>query len=1168
MDNKYKMKKTQMNLSKARNPNDCQKGIISFFLKVFIIICIISPRTNSSSIQIIINQAGIQSVFTKTACKENSFIEPDEIYINGIQKEVIQNNYTLESSRNNITLVWEREINSTACLFNDCHNITQVDLSNFHSSELMFIHGMFWHCKSLLSINFMNFNTSKVIDMHYLFNDCQKLNNLDLSYFDTTEVTNMAYMFAECHSLNSLNLSNFKTSKVDVMYNMFSGCYSLSILDLANFDTSSLTKMHKMFENCLSLTSINISHFKTALVDNMAYMFSNCSNLNIIDLSNFDFSSITNMTDMFINCSKLEYINLNNATIGNKFKNQTFINLTKNLVICSNNEGIINLERPECSIIDCNENWRKNQKKLYNDKCYDNCSIINLYDYNNKCYENCPNGTYNNNYICEYCDEKCILCSDLNFCTLCKDGYYNLFINSTYSNCVISSNISSEITSHIGSEEFNSDNNSLIDIQCYSSCKTCKEKGDKTKHNCIKCKDGYPFEEIFSNYKNCYETNVSINETKINKIDKIIQNFQFDLINDFNSSLVNNKIETEMEHKKVTVELVTTYDEKNKESKNETIINLGECENKLKETYGISNKSSLYILKIEVNATGMKIPKIEYEVYYPLNGSNLVKLNLSACTNIKIELSLPVFIDDDIEKYNQSSDYYNDICSKTTSKYGTDICIKDRQNEFIENNMTLCEEDCILIDYNNDNKKAKCSCMIKLNLPLVDNIEIDTNKLYKSFTDINSFANIKMMKCFNNVLKPNEIRNNFGFLIFLFIVSSFFIILFLFLFKFYEILKKQISQIITAKKNMKEKDEIKNIIGFNNKNFNLGRSKIRRYDDKLDLKKSNKINKKQIENKEKKSKEIKEIKIPKFKEEEKSKVKKGKKSNSKSKKKKIKEKKRNKKKEIHSNENSYFTINNNNYLVNSNTSVNSKIELKDKENKKYEEILKLNDYELNTLPYEKALDQDKRTYFEYYYSLLKMNHIFIFIFFNDKDYNSKVIKIFLLIFSFSLNLTINALFFSDETMHKIYKDKGTFNFIYQLPQILYSTIISAVINIIIKKLALSEKDVLRIKQEKKKEDLDILKNKLLSKLKIKFSIFFVLSFSFLILFWTFITCFCGVYKNTQTHLIKDSIIGFVTSLLYPFGIYLIPGIFRISALRAENKDQSCLYKFSKLIQMI
>ena len=1147
MDNSHKMKKIQMNLIKGKNLDHFEIGIISFLLKAFIIICIINPRKNFSSIHIIINQKGNHRVFSESPCGENNFIEPDEIYINGIQKEVIANNYDLNSSENNITLIWEKDINSTACLFKACHNITQVDLSDFHSTELMFIHGMFWHCKSLLSINFKNFNTSNVIDMHYTFTDCQKLNNLDLSYFDTSKVTNMIYMFAECHSLSSLNLSNFKTSKVEIMYYMFSGCYSLSILDITNFDTSSLKKMLKMFENCLSLTSINLSHFKTSRVDNMAYMFSNCSNLNIIDLSNFDFSGITNMTDMFINCSNLEYINLNNATIGNKFNNQTFVNLTKNLVICSNNEELKNLEKPECSIIDCNENWRKNQKKLSNDECYDNCTILNRYEYNSKCYDNCPNGTYNNRTICEDCDQNCILCSNLNFCNLCKKGYFNLFINSTYSYCDIST------------EGFYLDNEDLLYKQCYSSCKTCKEKGDKIKHNCIKCKADYPFEEIFSNYKNCYESNTIINETNINRIDKIIQNFQLKLTDDFNSSLVNNKINLETESKKILIELVTTYDEKNKENKNETIINLGECEYKLKQAYGISNESSLYILKIEVNETGMKIPKIEYEVYYPLNKSNLVKLDLSLCENIKIELSIPVFINDDIEKYNQSSDYYNDICSKTTSQYGTDICIKDRQNEFIENNMTLCEENCYLIDYNNENKKAKCSCLIKINLPLVDNIEIDSNKLYKSFTDINSFANIKMMKCFNDVLKPNEIKNNFGFLIFLFIVISFFIILFLFLFKFYEILKNQILQMVTARKNMKIENEIKNIIAVKNNDINFEKSKTKRIDDKIDLKKSGK--------KEKKTKEIKEIKLQKEKEVDKIKIKKGKRSNSKNKKKKIKKKKRNKKKEVNSNTNNYFTINNNNYLMNSNTSENSKIGLRNEENKKYEEILKLNDYELNTLPYEKALDQDKRTYLEYYYSLLKINHIFIFTFFNDKDYNSKVIKIFLLIFSFSLNLTINALFFNDETMHKIYKDHGTFNFIYQLPQILYSTIISAFINIIIKKLALSEKDVIKIKQEKKKEDLDMLKNKLFSKLKIKFSIFFVLSFSFLILFWTFITCFCGVYKNTQTHLIKDSIIGFVTSLLYPFGIYLIPGIFRISALRSETKDQSCLYKFSKLIQM-
>ena len=106
----------------------------------------------------------------------------------------------------------------------------------------------------------------------------------------------------------------------------------------------------------------------------------------------------------------------------------------------------------------------------------------------------------------------------------------------------------------------------------------------------------------------------------------------------------------------------------------------------------------------------MKIPKIEYEVYYPSNNNNdLEKLNLSLCEGEKIDISIPVKIDDNIDKYNPKSAYYNDICYKTTSESGTDISLKDRKNEFVENNMTLCEENCDMIDYNPNNAKVKCS---------------------------------------------------------------------------------------------------------------------------------------------------------------------------------------------------------------------------------------------------------------------------------------------------------------------------------------------------------------------------------------------------------------------------------------------------------------------------
>ena len=87
-------------------------------------------------------------------------------------------------------------------------------------------------------------------------------------------------------------------------------------------------------------------------------------------------------------------------------------------------------------------------------------------------------------------------------------------------------------------------------------------------------------------------------------------------------------------------------------------------------------------------------------------------------------------------------------------------------------------------------------------------------------------------------------------------------------------------------------------------------------------------------------------------------------------------------------------------------------------------------------------------------------------------------------------------------------------------------------------------------------------------LKIKFRIFFILSFTLLLFFLYYISCFCSVYKNTQILLIKDSVISFGLSLLYPLFIYLVPGIFRIPSLRNPKTNRECIYKTSKIIQMI
>ena len=159
-------------------------------------------------------------------------------------------------------------------------------------------------------------------------------------------------------------------------------------------------------------------------------------------------------------------------------------------------------------------------------------------------------------------------------------------------------------------------------------------------------------------------------------------------------------------------------------------------------------------------------------------------------------------------------------------------------------------------------------------------------------------------------------------------------------------------------------------------------------------------------------------------------------------------------------------------------------------------------------------------------------------------------------------------FFSDKTMHNIYKDNGAYNIIYRIPQIFYSSVISAIINIILKQLSLSENNILQLKGEKDVRNI-IKKSKAINScLTIKFIMFFILSSIFMLFFWYFISCFCAVYINTQIILIKDTLISFFTSMLYPFGLNLIPGIFRISALRAKNKDKKCIYRASLLIALI
>ena len=100
-------------------------------------------------------------------------------------------------------------------------------------------------------------------------------------------------------------------------------------------------------------------------------------------------------------------------------------------------------------------------------------------------------------------------------------------------------------------------------------------------------------------------------------------------------------------------------------------------------------------------------------------------------------------------------------------------------------------------------------------------------------------------------------------------------------------------------------------------------------------------------------------------------------------------------------------------------------------------------------------------------------------------------------------------------MHKIYEDKGEFNFLYQLPQIILSTLISKIIDSIIKTLSLTQDNIVQLKNIKNKTGLDTKYKIIIRTFKIKFTFFFVIIFLFLSFILYYITCFCGIYVNTS-----------------------------------------------------
>ena len=1115
----------------AKNLNDFKKSFvlsININFRYFIIFFFIFLFCNihgQFEINLTIKGTGNQNIINS-----GFYLEPSEILVEGEAKPSCKKSCTFQKDINQVTIKFDRLIESCESMFDGLTNIKEIDLSNLDTSKVINMSSMFNDCTNLEKIIFGNINTSSVQNMFQLFHNCIKLTSIDVSNFDTSNVISMESIFSHCESIMSINVSNFNVKKVENMKDMFGYCYKLTSINVSNFDTPNLINMQGLFFYCFSLKSVDLSNFNTSSLINALYIFDTASSMIYINLYSFKINKDVPILDIFCNPSPYLKICVNDLETKKILQTQVEIPIDCN-DICFRENINIDLNQNRC-VEYCNESEYK-------------------YEYNHFCYNECPDKTYtiDNEYLC--LDEK-------------PEGYYF-------------------------------DSNNSVFKKCFESCKTCYGEGNEVNNNCIECLYNYFYTLEKNNSKNCYEScpegyvkrenNISVNEYLCKpicpeekpfeivttqecikicplqdlKMKKCILNYknkdyiEDDIIahdiflknleigftsEDYNTSYIDKGEDDIYEYEKMYITLSTTKNQKNNTNKNVSTIDLESCEYLLRKEYNISDDDILYLKKIDVDEKGMKIPKVEFDVYYKFSGRNLTKLNLSVCEYSNISIYIPITtISDNLDILNSSSSYYNDICYKATSDEGTDIILKDRQKEFVENNKTVCQEDCIFSEYDAGNKKAKCSCKSKGSSSSFAYMKINKTKLYENFINIKNILNIKLMKCYKILFSIKGIFYNIASYTIISIIIFHIIVVLLFYCKQKKILIKQIKDITF---------NIKNFV-FVEENEKWEKRKKKFYDKKKN--ENNNLTKKSNIKEDKNCKQNNSYKIKNLP------------SNNNPPTKKI-FKRRLKISNSHRNTNMLSKKEDNTKSI-----LNKEIRIKET-NKKPKKIMEYDDVEKNNLSYELALEFDKRTYCEYYISLLKTKHIFMFTFFNKNDYNSRIIKIDLFFNNFAIYYFVNSLFFTDSTMHKIYESKGSFNFIDQLPQIIYSSLISFVLNMLLKLLALTERNILTYKKNQTQKNIKHKEKKLIVKLNIKFIIYFIMSFIYLLLFWYYLSIFCAVYINNQYHLIEDTLISFIISLLYPLGIYLLPGCFRIPALSKGKKGGKYLYNLSKIIQII
>ena len=267
--------------------------------------------------------------------------------------------------------------------------------------------------------------------------------------------------------------------------------------------------------------------------------------------------------------------------------------------------------------------------------------------------------------------------------------------------------------------------------------------------------------------------------------------------------------------------------------------------------------------------------------------------------------------------------------------------------------------------------------------------------------------------------------------------------------------------------------------------------------------------------------------------------------------------------ELLKNKNRYLNLNNNNkrnrmkLIMPDYSFINNNINIK-----KYLESTP------DSYDYDDAIEEDKRTFIQYYWEKIINKQIIINAFFVEEFIKPKPIKIAIFILTIDLYFLINGLFYSDSYISEIYnstEEETMFSFVTRsIDRFVYITIVSNIIEYFIK-FSFVEEIVIKNILLKNKDNSLILRYEITEIIKSiikKIKIIIIIDYFIIIFSWYYLSCFNNVYPIINKEMIISSIFILLFMQILPFLIVFLETSIRFTSIRYESEK---LYKLSLLL---